>query len=188
LKQDLPNAEDLDPRRTEDSAPRLAERGWGLEVGGLLGAITVSGAVFLGAHFTGGGAPSSAQISGSTTAGTTLPPAVSPPPSPSVSLPSQPAPTANAGIPPNSASPTPSPPRQPPVPPSREGADSNPTTYVVRDGDTMWKVTGLALGLRSTPAKIATSWRAIWDANRPTIGTNPNVLQTGQVLIIPGLA
>jgi len=184
LKQDLPDAKGLDTRRAKDPAPRTGQRGWGLEVGGLLGAITVSGAVFLGAQLTGGGGQhSTAQVGGPAQAG-------SPPPALSTAVPppSQPAPPANAGTSPNSALPPPSlPGQQLPVPADHQGADGNPTTHVVRDGDTMWETTGLALGPLSSPAKIATTWRAIWDANRSTIGSNPNLLQAGQVLVIPAL-
>lgn len=50
------------------------------------------------------------------------------------------------------------------------------TNYTVKKGDTL---SGIA-------AKYGTTWQAIYDANRATIGSNPNVIKPGQVLKING--
>src|SRR5512138_2058167 len=54
---------------------------------------------------------------------------------------------------------------------------SSPTyvTYVVQKGDTLG---GIA-------ARYCTTWRAIYDINKDTIGSNPNRIETGMVLTIP---
>ncbi len=51
-----------------------------------------------------------------------------------------------------------------------------PATYTVKAGDTL---SGIAqkLGLGG--------WQALYDANRATIGSNPNVIKPGQVLVMP---
>ena len=56
------------------------------------------------------------------------------------------------------------------------GPPSGPATYTVRAGDTL---SGIAqrLGL--------SGWQALYDANRATIGSNPNVIKPGQVLVMP---
>ena len=53
---------------------------------------------------------------------------------------------------------------------------SGPATYTVQAGDTL---SGIAqkLGLAG--------WQALYDANRATIGGNPNVIKPGQVLAVP---
>ena len=53
---------------------------------------------------------------------------------------------------------------------------SGPATYTVQAGDTL---SGIAqkLGLGG--------WQALYDANRATIGSNPNVIKPGQVLVLP---
>ncbi|NIH68397.1 polysaccharide deacetylase family protein [Modestobacter marinus] len=53
---------------------------------------------------------------------------------------------------------------------------SGSTTHVVQPGDTL---SAIASGYRAT-------WREIYQANRATIGPDPNVLQVGQRLTIPG--
>ncbi|MCZ2818541.1 LysM peptidoglycan-binding domain-containing protein [Modestobacter sp. VKM Ac-2984] len=58
-----------------------------------------------------------------------------------------------------------------PAPPASES-----TTYVVQPGDTLGSI---ASGYGAT-------WREIYEANRATIGPNPNVIQVGQRLTIPG--
>ncbi|CCG04201.1 putative Polysaccharide deacetylase [Blastococcus saxobsidens DD2] len=60
----------------------------------------------------------------------------------------------------------------------RSGADDggSGSTYVVRPGDT----------LGSIASRHGASWREIYAANRATIGPNPNLIQVGQRLTIPG--
>lgn len=56
------------------------------------------------------------------------------------------------------------------------GGGGSGGTHVVQSGDT----------LGSIAARYAASWREIYAANRATIGPNPNVIQVGQRLTIPG--
>ena len=51
----------------------------------------------------------------------------------------------------------------------------NNNMYVVKSGDTLW---GIA-------QKYNTTWQAIYNKNKDTIGDNPNLIYPGQELIIP---
>lgn len=69
------------------------------------------------------------------------------------------------------AAPTPSPKPQP-VPP----AHTRPATrYTVQKNDT----------LSAIAARHGTSWQALYAANKSVIGSNPNLIKAGQVLVIP---
>ncbi len=63
-----------------------------------------------------------------------------------------------------------------PAPPTDPSPSPGPATYTVQAGDTL---SGIAqkLGLRG--------WQALYDANRGTIGGNPNTIKPGQVLLLP---
>jgi LysM repeat protein len=52
------------------------------------------------------------------------------------------------------------------------------STHTVVKGDTLF---GLARSYYNNPGR----WRDIYDANRTTLGNNPNVLRVGQSLVIP---
>jgi LysM repeat protein len=49
-------------------------------------------------------------------------------------------------------------------------------TYVVQKGDTLWKIAS-KFGFAH--------WRPIYDANRAVIGSDPNLIKPGQILVIP---
>jgi nucleoid-associated protein YgaU len=80
----------------------------------------------------------------------------------------------------------------PPRPPARPKADFSrvesgssstaptvgETEYVVRSGDSLSKIAKRLLG-------NANRWREIYDANRETIGGNPDLIHPGQKLVIP---
>ncbi|WHH58314.1 LysM peptidoglycan-binding domain-containing protein [Petroclostridium sp. X23] len=51
-------------------------------------------------------------------------------------------------------------------------------TYTVKPGDTLWKIAQKTLGSGSR-------YREIYEASKPPIGSNPNVIYAGQVLTIP---
>jgi peptidoglycan/xylan/chitin deacetylase (PgdA/CDA1 family) len=51
-------------------------------------------------------------------------------------------------------------------------------TYVVRPGDT----------LSTIAAGLGTSWRSLYAANREVIGADPNLLRSGQTLVVGGAA
>lgn len=52
------------------------------------------------------------------------------------------------------------------------------TTYTVKSGDSLWKIAQKQLGDGSR-------WREIYDLNRDTIGSNPNLIYAGQVYNMP---
>jgi len=58
---------------------------------------------------------------------------------------------------------------------SASAQKTNYVTYVVQKGDTLG---GIA-------AKYCTTWQAIYDINKDTIGSNPNRIEPGMVLTIP---
>lgn len=61
---------------------------------------------------------------------------------------------------------------------SRPNAKSAPTSYTVKSGDSLWKIAKRLLG-------DGAKWRSIYDANKKTIGPNPNDLSIGMKLVIP---
>ena len=62
-------------------------------------------------------------------------------------------------------------------------------TYVVRTGDSLWRITERTLTDRGngmvTSADIAQFWPVIYAANRTLIGDDPNLILPGQTLDIP---
>ena len=67
----------------------------------------------------------------------------------------------------------------PPVP--------GPVTYTVVPGDCLWAIAAHRLAPTATAAEIDRTWRAIYDANRAVIGTDPNLIRPGQILELPPL-
>lgn len=60
------------------------------------------------------------------------------------------------------------------------------STVVVRPGETLWSITDDLLGpAPDHPSEIATSWPLLHEANRDVIGTDPDLLEPGQVLTVP---
>lgn len=57
-------------------------------------------------------------------------------------------------------------------------------TQVVRRGDSLWSIASRRLGSRS-PAEVDAGWRALYRANRTTIGEDPDLVRTGTVLHVP---
>jgi nucleoid-associated protein YgaU len=55
------------------------------------------------------------------------------------------------------------------------------TTYVVQPGDSLWSIAEQFYG-------DGTKWTVIYEANRSTIGDNPENIQAGMTLTIPDLA
>ena len=64
---------------------------------------------------------------------------------------------------------------------------SSPMTapVVVAAGDSLWTIAGTHLGPMATDVDIAMHWPKWYDANRSIIGTDPGLLQPGQVLYPP---
>lgn len=52
------------------------------------------------------------------------------------------------------------------------------TTYTVKSGDSLWKIAQQKLG-------DGTRWREIYELNKDTIGSNPNLIYPGQVYNMP---
>ena len=57
--------------------------------------------------------------------------------------------------------------------PERDG-----NTYTVVRGDSLWAIAARTYGSGGR-------WREIYDANRDTVGANPNLIYPGQVLVLP---
>lgn len=55
------------------------------------------------------------------------------------------------------------------------------TTYVTQPGDTLWSIAQQFYG-------DGTQWPVIYEANRATIGPNPEYIQAGWTLTIPDLS
>ena len=51
-------------------------------------------------------------------------------------------------------------------------------TYTVRPGDSLSKIAKALMG-------DAKKWRALYEANKDVVGSNPDLIQPGQVLKIP---
>jgi nucleoid-associated protein YgaU len=63
-----------------------------------------------------------------------------------------------------------------------------PDAYVVERGDCLWRIASSLLSAAGRPAggaAVSRLWRAIYEANRATIGDDPNLILPGQVLIVP---
>jgi LysM repeat protein len=65
-----------------------------------------------------------------------------------------------------------------PSKPSRPSTKSQPKTYTVKKGDSLWKIAKNVYGDGS-------KWRQIYEANKKVIGKNPNLIYPGQKLVIP---
>ncbi|MCV2394137.1 LysM peptidoglycan-binding domain-containing protein [Actinotalea sp. M2MS4P-6] len=61
------------------------------------------------------------------------------------------------------------------------GAD----TVVVRHGDSLWALAAAHLPGAPTDAEVARAWPAWYAANREVIGSDPDLLLPGQVLVVP---
>lgn len=68
-------------------------------------------------------------------------------------------------------------PSQAPAPNQRPNDNPTPKTYVVKPGDSLVVIAKMVYGDSS-------KWRAIYDANKNTIGTDPNLIRPGQQLVI----
>jgi hypothetical protein len=59
------------------------------------------------------------------------------------------------------------------------------TEVTVRAGDSLWSLSAAELGAFASDVDIAIEWPRLYQANRPVIGENPDVLLPGQVLRLP---
>lgn len=85
---------------------------------------------------------------------------------------------------PKPTSPKPTSPKPSPV---DQGTPSKPTTEIVtvRPGDSLWSLTAQGLGPSASDAVVAVEWPYWYRQNRRVIGSNPQLLQPGQRLIVP---
>ncbi|MGN6613068.1 MAG: LysM peptidoglycan-binding domain-containing protein [Angustibacter sp.] len=60
-----------------------------------------------------------------------------------------------------------------------------PEGVVVRRGDSLWTIVARALGPRASDAHVAAQWPRWYEANRATIGPDPDLLQPGTTLHAP---
>lgn len=65
-----------------------------------------------------------------------------------------------------------------PVKQPQTAAEKKPTTITVAKGDTLWKIAKAKYG-------DGAKWSKIYEANKATIGKNPDVIKPGQKLVIP---
>jgi nucleoid-associated protein YgaU len=49
----------------------------------------------------------------------------------------------------------------------------------------LWRIAQTALGPGSTPAEVARAWPLWWAANRAVVGTDPDLIRPGQLLVWP---
>ena len=68
-----------------------------------------------------------------------------------------------------------------------QSATNRSTTdiVVVRAGDSLWRIASRLLPVHSDPATVARTTAALYDANRRTIGPDPDLLSPGQHLVVP---
>lgn len=59
------------------------------------------------------------------------------------------------------------------------------SAYVVRPGDSLWRITESLLGADASAAQIAAAWPELYEANRASIGDNPSLIRPGLALTIP---
>lgn len=59
------------------------------------------------------------------------------------------------------------------------------TAVTVRPGDTLWDIAAAHLGPHATDAEIARAWPRWYDANRAAVGSDPDLLLPGTVLVAP---
>ena len=59
--------------------------------------------------------------------------------------------------------------------------------YTVVPGDCLWTIAAHRLAPTASAAEVDRAWRAIYDANRDVIGSDPNLILPGQILELPPL-
>lgn len=60
-----------------------------------------------------------------------------------------------------------------------------PAPVVVRRGDTLWSIATRHLGAGATDADVAREWPRWWRTNQAVVGSDPDLLRPGQVLVPP---
>lgn len=92
---------------------------------------------------------------------------------------------------PSAEGPEPEPEPAEPVPPAPQPAepasasDTDEATYTVAAGDSLWAIAADHLPEGASPADIAAEWPEWFEENRDVIGTDPDLIHPGQVLLVP---
>lgn len=77
---------------------------------------------------------------------------------------------------------------QPPQPLVVPAAVATPMgEHVVDPGESLWAITAGRLGAGASDAEIDHGWRALWRANGETVGSDPDLIEPGQRLELPGV-
>ena len=66
-------------------------------------------------------------------------------------------------------------------------APSSTTVYLVRTGDTLWDIAAAQLD-EPNNVEITKAWKAVWQANRVTVGEDPGHIYPGELLDLGVLA
>ena len=78
-------------------------------------------------------------------------------------------------------------PRRPGRHPDPTGAQvAHPRTVVVAPGDSLWRIAAADLPADASPARVCARWHALYAANRAAIGPDPDRIEPGQHLLLPG--
>jgi nucleoid-associated protein YgaU len=167
-------------RRSGRTHPAL--RPWLVRVlvGAALGTSTLAGPAAAAAP-----APGTPPPSASTSASTPGGPAAQEVRAGTASLP-----RALAGLPlpdrPVGAAPAPAPPAQPAPDPAPEPTpDAHRRLHTVATGESLWSIATEHLPPTAPTVEVDRWWRAVYDANRPVIGDDPDLIRPGTVLRLP---
>jgi hypothetical protein len=102
------------------------------------------------------------------------------------------------GFVPAASQPTPSPPQQQvpqrtaqsptkdaPIGRISESTPADSSTYTVKRGDSLWRITATLLGPGASDVSINRSWPQLYAANADAIGADPALIHPGLVLTVP---
>ena len=71
------------------------------------------------------------------------------------------------------------------APPDTAPTGAGRVTVTVRPGDSLWSIASAAMQAPATPADIDAAWRAWYATNEAVIGSDPNLIEPGQLLLPP---
>lgn len=94
------------------------------------------------------------------------------------------APTSEPSAPPGSV---PTAPTEPVITPAGTASTGGGAArqVVVQPGDTLWGIARRHLPEGASQAQVAAAWPAWYEANRETVGPDPDLIRPGQVLLVP---
>lgn len=72
-----------------------------------------------------------------------------------------------------------------PLPERALGAPRSAPPLTVRPGDSLWALSEQLLTAPTSTARVDRAWRVLYAANRPRIGTDPDLLHVGTTLRVP---